>query len=182
VYEAELRQNVERRLDGDGFSSYQSLLRVKFQDDPATADFYACRVTLEYESPWEPGVFETERLWNAQTVAGRDESGAYQEGDRWFSDTELTGDTAAVDFVLYLPNAYEQATEIQPLNIRRVWVEWFNATETTHRYLESMQRQNDAKSNGFSLFPPEAIVVFSNIENGFGIFGGLSQQRFEFAP
>ncbi|MEM7371870.1 MAG: DUF4249 domain-containing protein [Bacteroidota bacterium] len=184
ILSAELKQNVARSTDIDGYTSNQSLLTVEFQDEAGIGNQYRMKVAIEYEYPDFPGepVFQELYAGAIGPVTGTDNSGAFTTNGPWLSDEGKDGQTIKEDFVIYLPNAWDEGGVPEPLNIHMMYIELYNANTDSYEYLRKLKQQEDNASNGFEFFPPEAIVVYSNVENGYGIFGGLGLGTTEFVP
>ncbi|MEM7655061.1 MAG: DUF4249 family protein, partial [Bacteroidota bacterium] len=181
IIAAELQQNVARTSDIGGFSASQSLLSLRFQDPAGVGEHYRVKLRIEYEAAWQGGEFFEEQIWGALAVTERqDEQGAYVGESAWYSDDDKDGQIVEVDFIAYLPNAYAEEAQVEDLNIRSFTVELFVANDASYEYILDYERQLDNSSGWFSLFPAESIVVFSNVEGGYGIFGGLTEQISKF--
>ncbi|MFK7920867.1 MAG: DUF4249 domain-containing protein [Bacteroidia bacterium] len=174
----ELLQNVERMTDIDGYSSSQSLLKLKIQDPPGEKNYYRLDVRMKYESIWEPGFYYWEPLWQIEgPTDGIDNSGAYTTSEIWLSDEGMDGQTIEAQFLVYLPNAYKDQSSLQPLNIDSMYVSLLTANDDTYQYARKLKQQKDAADFSIPLFPPEAIVVYNNVENGYGILGAMSRRE-----
>ena len=184
VLSVALQQNVARSTFEDGSFVHQSLLDIRFTDEAGVSDQYRTRVSIEFEIPFEPGEYVWQELWASEggAVSGKDNTGAYLSDGLWLSDAGNDGQTIDGQFLIILPNAYDQQPQPTPLNIRTVKVELVRANADSYEYLRKLKQQEDNASNGFEFFPPEAIVVYSNVTQGYGIFGGLGISEIEFAP
>lgn len=186
ISNAELIQNAGYTTDIDGYKSYQSMIKLNIQDMAGIGNHYRIKVAIEMEDPWQPDQFYVQELWDYEggPVTGRDNTGGYLTDGPWLSDTGMDGQNIPGEFIVMLPNAYDQDQGVDPtpLNIRKVFVQLFNANDDSYEYLRKLKQQEDNASNGFDFFPPEAIVVTSNIKNGYGIFGGMSITEMEFVP
>ena len=179
VYQAILNQNVYRFTDSEGFGEFQSLLSVNIKDPAGEKNFYRIKLEIEVEAPGFPdSKYRTEVFVSGPSI-GRDANGSYRTDGFWLSDEGNDGQSWVQDFVITLPNAYEPVDEIIELPVSRIFVTLYTANEDSYKYLDKLTKQNEA-NDGFELFPPEAIVVYSNVEGGFGIFGGLNVMKMEF--
>ena len=175
----ELKQNVYRFSSSEGFSESQSLLRVNIQDPSGEKNFYRIRLDIEIEVPGFPDEKYRASIFVAGPERGRDANGAYKTNGPWLSDEGRDGQSWLQDFVVTLPNAYDPGDEIMDLPISKAYLTVYSANEDSYQYLEKLAQQSES-NDGFALFPPEAIVVFSNVEGGHGIFGGLNVMEIEF--
>lgn len=184
ILTATLQQNAARSTDIDGYTVNQSLLTVEFKDEAGVSNQYRIKAAIEFEYPGFPGETMYQELWSGEIgpVTGRDNSGAYTTNGSWLSDEGKDGQTIKGEFVVLLPNAYEDGGLPDELDITMMHVELYNANADSYEYLRKLKQQEDNASNGFEFFPPEAIVVYSNVENGYGIFGGLGMGTTAFSP
>jgi hypothetical protein len=181
ILEVSLQQNVQRIAIESGYKYSQSILNVRFQDVAGSEEAYAAKLFIEYESLWQPGQYDIEEVWEVLPITGRNETGAYTGDGSWGTDEGKDGQIMEVEFLADLPNAYLPDDEFEELNIRRIFLHFYTANGDSYRYIRDLSKQNESYSGGFSFFPPEAIIVPNNIENGYGIFGGLSIQKEEYA-
>jgi hypothetical protein len=179
----EIEQNVRRKAEVDGYSQAQSLLKFKVNDPGGEKNYYFIDVTISYPSPWAPGEQYRERLWNVEgPVDGTDQSGAFTASEQWLSDGEEDGQLIEAEFLTYLPNAWDEPNLIQPLQIDTIFVTLYNANEDTYQYLRKLDQQRNSQDFDIPFFPTESIVVYNNIENGYGIFGSLTQSKQVIVP
>jgi len=173
-----LEENVKRQTDIDGYTSSQSLLKLKIQDPPGEKNYYRLYIELKYESVWEPGQYYWEQLYQIEgPVDGLDNSGAYTTTEVWLSDEGMDGQVIDASFLTYLPNAYNDPSQIAPLNIDSMYVTLLTANEDTYQYTRKLKQQRDVGDFSIPIFPPESIVVYNNIENGYGIWGAMSRKK-----
>ena len=173
-----LEENVKRQTDIDGYTTSQSLFKLKIQDPVGEKNYYRLSVRMKYESPWEPGFFYWEELYGLQgPVDGVDNSGAYTATEVWLSDEGMDGELIDASFLAYLPNAYDDPSLIQPLNIDSMYVTLLTANEDAYQYTRKLKQQRDVGDFSIPIFPPESIVVYDNIENGYGIWGVMSRKK-----
>ncbi|MEL6591600.1 MAG: DUF4249 domain-containing protein [Bacteroidota bacterium] len=174
----ELKESVKRETDIDGYTTLQSLLTLKIQDTPGEKNYYRLGGMLKYENVWDPGNFYWERLWNIQgPVDGVDNSGAYTTSELWLSDEGMDGQVIEAEFLVYLPNAWEDPNTVQPLNIDSMYITLFTANEDAFQYTRKLKQQRDNQDFSIPIFPSEAIVVYNNVENGYGILGVMNRRE-----
>ncbi|MEL7530448.1 MAG: DUF4249 domain-containing protein [Bacteroidota bacterium] len=173
-----LEENVKRQTDIDGYTSSQSLLKLKIQDPAGEKNYYRLFIRMKYESVWEPGFYYWEDMYGIQgPVDGVDNGGAYTATEVWLSDEGMDGQVIDASFLTYLPNAYEDQSLIQPLNIDSMYVTLLTANEDSYQYTRKLKQQREVGDFSIPIFPPESIVVYNNIENGYGIWGAMSRNK-----
>ena len=173
IISAEIEQNVARETSIGEFSAAQSLLHIKIKDPSLSGESYFIQIDLEYEDPIEPGLWVTESLSEvAGPVARRNHEGAYEVETAWLKDDSRSGDTVSGDILVILPYAYMERSQYKPLNIRNMLIKLHTVNEESRLYIDELFTQRD-NLDGFDIFPTESVVVYNNIENGYGIFGGL---------
>ncbi|WNJ15954.1 DUF4249 domain-containing protein [Pontibacter sp. G13] len=165
----ELRQNIAREIYEDGSKGdFQSLLSVSLTDDPETRNYYSFEIAgVIYEDSMG---FDTHLGYSSAGFAEIGGSGgAYNSGGWLLSDDDFNGSLVQLDLLLYL---YDPSSWFEPFTGQVKYVilhskvyggEWGT-------YWEKYRIQQQANS-GFDLIPPEAVIVNSNVEGGYGVLG-----------
>ncbi len=178
-----LEQNVKRKSEIDGYSQAQSLLKMKINDPAGEKNYYYLEVEISYADPNIPGFRTRELLWSIEgPVDGTDQSGAFSASSKWLSDTDQDGGTIEAEFLTYLPNAWDEPNMIQPMVIDTFFVTMYNANEDSYQYLRKLAEQRQGNDFQIPFFPSESIVVYNNIQNGYGIFSSLVRNEQVIVP
>lgn len=175
ISNVELEQNVVRQLEFD-YDVFQSLLKVEVKDSPGEENYYRFELEIEFsESSFPEDVF-MERV-EVSGPAIQAENG-YKVETQWLTDAGKDGQMIRAELLAYLPNSYAPSNEIEKLDIKTLILKVYSANKDTYTYMDKLSKQREA-GDDFSIFPSEAIVVYSNIENGYGIFGGLTSKTYK---
>jgi hypothetical protein len=144
-------------------------LAITIQDDPAETNYYSIRImntfTTEYES--SPGVFQIDTItypaWictkdiNSETNA--DPLGEICQDELFFNDINFNGSTHQFNVSVDIYQGEKLTVYIKSIN------------ESLFKYNKSFQLYQENNGNPFG----EPVQVYSNIENGIGIFSGYSE-------
>ncbi|MEL6674764.1 MAG: DUF4249 domain-containing protein [Bacteroidota bacterium] len=171
-----LEQNAYREVQPDGSGEYQSLLHITVDDPADITNFYRVgECWMGVEDPNQPNNL----IWEPVEVLGPavlSQSGGYVADGTYASDESINGQVGDLTFLVRLRNAFDDPAQIQEFAVREVAVFTETADEAYARFQEDLDLQRNSLG-GISLTAPEPIIVFSNIENGYGLLGGLVTSR-----
>ncbi|RMG55928.1 MAG: DUF4249 family protein [Bacteroidetes bacterium] len=181
VRRAWIERDVFRTVDPLGNDQgSQSLLHVEVEDPAGVGDYYEVRdVDLWYEYPgFRPGLQRETLYVPGEAVIASE--GGYAPGSRAIPDTDFDGQSGTLTFLISLPSAYDEPAMQDSLVIQSLvmTVRTFGATYAG--YLEKLDLQRETQNGGLNFFPAEAVVVPSNVEDGYGIVAGISAHRDSF--
>jgi hypothetical protein len=147
--------------------------QVSFKDDPLEINYYSLSViaTSYTTIELEPGVFETKKWENGWscTKDNINQSGSIDRNGEFCSSIFLFNDETfnGSNYTFILNKYIDETTDT-------VFVELRNMSEAYFKYRVSYEKYfQNIINNPFA----EPVQVYSNIENGFGIFGGYSSDR-----
>lgn len=169
-YRINTSSRSESRISGD-FS-----IKLEIQDPPGETNYYQLRF-------FRSGHRSGHRL-------GRDEESFYYTVEESFStqDPSISADNVD-DFIegsLTAPffkdtlfdgqtHAIELSGDYDAPEHSRFHIQVLHVSETYYEYLKSARLHESTQDNPFA----EPVSVYSNVENGYGIFAGYSSQIFE---
>lgn len=144
-------------------------ITVSFSDDGSQSNYYAISAISFAVDSFEvsPGVIETyvyESYWMCTkdfNVAGAvaDEEGEYCSDEFLISDAGFNGQTYSLKFTKYLDEMGDDLVIVLK-----------SVSEDMYKYKVSMSKYLEVQGNPFA----EPVQVYSNVNNGFGIFAGYS--------
>ena len=175
-----LERDVARVIYEDGYAEYQSLIKLDIQDKAGEANYYRLRLEIEYKL--DDGTTSVSRVWIDGPAEEDDTNGAYKAEEVWLSDKGQDGELISASFLAFLPNSYRDPSE-QPeeLEIVQMNLEVFSANEDMYLYAEGLRKQAESsEAADVPIFPQEAVVVYSNIEGGYGVWAGLAKVKKSF--
>ena len=155
-------------------------IKLEIQDPPGETNYYQIRMfaffrdefrTLDDEvvdlvSIRNEGSFSTQDpSIIADNTADEPFDGSFSGSAPFFKDTLFDGQTHAIELSSNY-NAPERT---------RLYVHVLHLSETYYEYLKSAKLHESTQDNPFA----EPMSVYSNVENGYGIFAGYSSQIFE---
>ncbi len=138
---------------------YYEYLRFRFSiNDPAdTENFYMIGFTIK-----EQWTEENSEIYSIYFLTDEPAIEEYvMDGYGIFSDESFSGQTKFMDFDLELYNF--------PSDTNILYVNFLSISKDMYMYIKTMNAQR-ANDSPFS----EPVMVYTNIVNGFGIFGGYS--------
>ncbi len=145
-------------------------VQIVFKDPPGVRNYYRFAVEMGYWEIFEDfsgGIDSTyyeEQMWILLNDPSFEGSGNNSWRDSGImTDLLFDGQTKTVD--LPVSNWFY---EFQDIRIEFVDVYFSNVSESSHYYNRSFQLYQETQGNPFA----QPVQVFSNITNGFGIFGG----------
>lgn len=145
-------------------------LAIYFTDRANEDNFYSLRI-IDSNLPGPPGseyLFFTSKepaLQGSNQFFGIDEENTFEGIEALFDDVLLDGKHNRLDITYFDWSQFGQSAEVQLLTI----------TEAQYRYALAADLQTETDDNPFA----EPVLIFSNIDNGLGIFTGfsISQRR-----
>lgn len=137
--------------------------KIKWQD-PAGENYYFLKIGYydpQYDYSYDVWFSSTDPIFSDNSDAGID--GGFEMGEGVFNDQLFDGTTKEVEvsFYTYLADSIQN----NPIYT----YELSSVSKETYMYIESVKKKVNSSS-----FLTEPVKVFSNIENGFGIFGSRS--------
>ena len=169
IVDASIDQYILREIFPDGTGRFQSLLNLTIDDPAGINNYYVIDADIEYEDPAFPGQ-ALRAFANVQGVARLGDQGVYTTDGTLFSDEEFDGQTATIQLLCELPNSFNDPASIQPLDIKKIFIYSLSASEAYARYQLKLQDQQGGLG-GINILQAEPVIVYSNIENGYGILG-----------
>lgn len=148
-------------------------IKLEIQDPPGETNYYQIRM---YHHIPRSSFFSSERYYQGpfstqdpSIAADNSDDDSFIEGEAFFiapffKDALFDGQTHAIELDNY--NVAEHT---------RVYVQVLYVSETYYEYLRSAKLHESTQDNPFA----EPLSVYSNVENGYGIFAGYSSQTFE---
>lgn len=169
IVDARIEQNVVREIFPDGRGRFQSLLQLTIDDPAGIANYYVVDADIEYEDPNFPGQ-PLRALANVSGLARLGEDGVYTSDGGLFGDEDFDGQTETIALLCELPNAFNEPADVQTLDIKTIYVYAIAADEAYARYQLNLAAQQNG-FGGITILQTEPVIVFSNIQNGYGILG-----------
>lgn len=169
-YRINTSADSESRISGD-FS-----IKLEIQDPPGETNYYQIRFFRSGhrlgrdEEPFEESFYTVEESFSTQDpsiIADNDVDDFIEELSTapFFKDTLFDGQTHVIE----LSGDYDAPEH------SRFYIQVLYVSETYYEYLKSARLHNSTQDNPFA----EPVSVYSNVENGYGIFAGYSSQTFE---
>ncbi|GAB4421729.1 MAG: hypothetical protein OHK0039_36970 [Bacteroidia bacterium] len=172
-----VEQSVAQTIDNFGNTQgFQSLVYVEIDDPAGEVNFYEFGAKLWVQDSLygsDPFVYDA-FLYGTATPGT---NGGYDFDSALPNDAGKDGQTITYVFLTYLHNAYE---EKRTIDIQSVVLTSSSYNEDYARFKEELNRQRSTNTGGFTLIPPEAVIVYSNVEGGYGIFSGITTSRDSF--
>lgn len=163
---------------GDGLVSFD----LSFQDNPETENYYLVQAYKFYND-----TFYDHDTGEKITISNKEELYLYSDDlntyqDDWglgsgvlMSDEFINGKAYTLNFKSYTSNYYYDETQdewAQPSegDTTTYYVQFYTVSKEYYLYYKSLSKHKEATDEFFM----EPVQVYSNIENGFGIFAGMS--------
>ncbi|RLD60586.1 MAG: hypothetical protein DRI95_15295 [Bacteroidetes bacterium] len=145
---------------------------LQFKDNPDTENFYFVQVykyVIFYD--WETGEETDEKFLETQYLYS-DDPNTFQEwgiGEGLLvSDELLSGKEYSLSFSSYSYTYYDSSTNEN--DSTTYYVKFHTVSKDYYQYYKTLAKHKEATDEFFM----EPVQVYNNIENGFGIFAGLS--------
>lgn len=164
-YRINTSSRSESRISGD-FS-----IKLEIQDPPGETNYYQLRFFRSgYRLGDEESFFTVEESFSTQdpSISADNDVDDLIEGlitAPFFKDTLFDGQTHAIE----LSGDYDTREHM------RFHIQVLYVSKTYYEYLKSARLHQSTQDNPFA----EPVGVYSNVENGYGIFAGYSSQTFE---
>ncbi len=139
---------------------------IKFSDDPSITNYYAIaieQITIGDFYKFSDYYFETSEIFTQNGSA--DVDGTKYGSIFLFSDATFSGGQCDFDASNYVPAESIDSTIIV--------VSLMSLSEDYFKYKLSLEKYQETAGDPFA----QPVQVYSNVENGFGIFGGYSVYR-----
>jgi hypothetical protein len=157
----------------DGSPYYEA--EIKFKDNAETSDYYEISIYNKFDANLKGYIksFNT----NDQVIVNEGDMD-YNPETLFFSDELFNGQTYKLKFKFnegYAPsgNGHYQESVSTYMAFRSVSKEYYlyRKSWTRHRYF-----QNNVDQGIYTLFKGDPVEMYTNINNGYGIFAGYNQQ------
>lgn len=158
---------IDTAHTGEQFNIY-----ITVNDNANETNYYSLVITNKVTNTWEvePGVFETSTNYYNNWICTKDidaegsadPSGEICSQELLFSDKNFNGSQHTFNVSEY----YDANTELIMVSLRSMSADLFKYRVTFSNY-----EQNSGNPFG------EPVQVYSNVENGFGIFSGYSEYQ-----
>lgn len=162
----------------NSFGEKELVATIRFQDPAAEDNFYGLEVDLDvFQITYNngTGVFDTAfidreiaYLSSANPILDNGGADSYAQ-TLTFNDAVINGQSSSIR-VSFSPGL-EGSNYFYKKTARLI-----SYSEATYNYIKSIDAYRNAEGNPFA----EPVQVFSNIEKGFGIFGGRTISGFDF--
>ena len=107
----------------------------------------------------------------------------YEAETVYIYDDDFDGERKRITLLCYMDNSTASPDEIEDYEWQEIILKCFTFTKELARYQEKSEQQMEALDiEAIGLFPSEPIVVPSNIEGGYGIFGIRVDSVYRFRP
>lgn len=170
-----IEENADTKTDEEGYTISQTLIHMDITQAANMSNYYRLGLvsTTTYEDPFNEEEFTQDVFYNTEGPAVKDVDG-YKAESPFFSGIGKEGQTLTVSFLLNLysdtggTTFFEDAEDLDLV--------LFSINEEGKKFTETFNRQIDAEELAdIPIFPRESVVVFSNVENGYGIVGEISR-------
>lgn len=180
VITGEFVREAARKVYEDGYTEIQSFFRVTIKDTAAFDNFYKLESLSITTTDFFGGGQDTVQLeiWSIEGEAMLTGDGSYESNSRFVSDESFNGQEQVIDFLITLPSYYINNQQVMDYDIFGFEGRISTSFKTYKNYIEKIELQRN-NQGGIGFLPSEPVVVDSNVENGYGIFGGSTQTRFK---
>ena len=139
-------------------------IKLEIQDPPGETNYYQIRMFAFFRSERLEGSFSTQ---DPSIIADNAADEPFTEfyTAPFFKDTLFDGQTHEIE----LSSNYNVPEHT------RLFLQILDISETYYEYVKSAELHEFTQENPFA----EPVSVYSNVENGYGIFAGYSSQIFE---
>lgn len=175
----EFIKEAGRKVYEDGYTEIQSLFRMTIKDTVLFDNFYKLEnlsfTTTDFFGGGEDSVLI--EIWNINGEAELAVDGSFESNSNFVSDETFNGQEKTIDFLITMP-MFSAGNDL----ITDYDIFGFEGTISTSfkpykNYIEKIDLQRNSQG-GIDFLPSEPVVVDSNVENGYGFFGGSTQTRF----
>ncbi len=179
ITQAEVAQNAFRKVYGDGYAEYQSLLRITVDDPAAIENFYRINhLQITVRNTFEPSIPDSIFTMDiyVEGVAEEAGDGGYEALESYGKDETFDGTSGTIDFLCYLPTSDLAPNEIFDMEFTELIITSLSANADWYQYIDKVNLQRGSDIDDIGLFPSESVVVYTNVENGYGIFGAATKK------
>ncbi len=153
-------------------------IRIKF-DDPSETNFYRINFKRSMKEPdWSTVEDELDSIWTNypdwvmyQDANNSMESGYSSTSSMLISDYYFNGNEHTID--VFLDDYYFQEGYYNEQNAHLV-IEFYTVSKEYFYFASSLENYNN--SDDFALFASQPVQIFTNIENGLGVFASYASQ------
>jgi hypothetical protein len=149
----------------------EKIFKIKFNDDPLNTDYYEILILAEFEGP-NAGQHYRERIQLQST------NPAVHNGEVETDENDYRSGFVFNDALLAETNELEFKSSHYLQNAIRLIVCLRTLSEDAYKYESTSQLQHETSDNPFA----QPAGVYSNIENGFGIFAGYGESKYVIQP
>lgn len=169
-----------RKVYEDGYTEQQSLFRLTIKDTAAFDNFYKLEslffTSLDLFGPGEDTVLM--QVYNLQGEAMLAGDGSLESTSRFVSDETFSGQEKTIDFLVSMPYIFINNTPVIDYDIFGFEGVVSTSFKPYKNYIEKLELQRSSQ-DGIGFLPSEPVVVDSNIENGYGMWGGSTRTAFK---
>lgn len=152
-------------------------IRIKF-DDPSETNFYRINFKQSMKEPDWNTVDELDSIWTSypnwvmyQDANNSLESGYSSTSSMLISDYYFNGNEHTID--VFVDDYYFQNGYYDEQNAHLV-IEFHTVSMEYYYFASSLENYNN--SDEFALFASQPVQIFTNIENGLGVFASYASQ------
>ena len=164
---------------GDEYSTLNKV-SVRFLD-PSGASFYLIRIINKLDDPFSMGSTKTVNFNTtdpsilSSSIGGGDAANdaSIYLSDALFDDALFEGELKTVNLEFHNWNYFDQGDE----STDSYYLQFSTISKDYFEYLTSYQAHSNYSGGG--LFAGEPVQVFTNVQNGLGIFGSSNTQSIE---
>ncbi|MEZ4685630.1 MAG: DUF4249 family protein [Bacteroidia bacterium] len=161
--------------DFDGYIYHSSVARIQLAAQQPQGLFYTVRVSAEYTYPLDSSLRDTTPFYLEGSLTTWSQASAEYSSSNWAGnqpdntlDFSIGGEVNRVFYV----NGEE--VDWKP---SKIFVEMIATDEATYRYLNGIEKQRESDP-GNPFYPSEAIIVPSNVDGAYGVFGGIVRRSY----
>ena len=161
------------------FDQKEQTVTLKFQDPAGIDNFYGIQLDLERyyrifnnsQNRWDTTLNYTDRMYLSSSNPIVDNSGPDS-----YSQTLTLKDNLTDGQLQTITFSYTNYNSVTTNEFEIKKIKLLSFTENTYKYSKSIETYQSVEGNPFA----EPVQVFTNIEGGFGIFGGQSLSEISF--
>ncbi|MEZ4851632.1 MAG: DUF4249 domain-containing protein [Bacteroidia bacterium] len=181
VTKAEIVQDIyiyQYSVNGEVYGNGQSRIDVTV-DDPAGPNYYDFEVAIElFDSTFNNLVYYQLDIQNNMVF---DPEGGYYGDQLPMTDEDFDGGEGKMELLTWLPEEYGLLKDRKPLDIRKIYIQAISLSPDYYEFKRKFELQRENRGNDdLGIIPSEAIIIYSNVEGGYGIVAGFNEGVFEF--
>lgn len=158
--------------DPDGYTYEESSLTVEINDPPGEENFYKAELNISVKDSSGITLYEDHIYYLGASYSGVGGAGGHVIDGEWWSDSNFDGQNFNALFVFDQPYLLGENNNEDYVVTLKATI--YSANRDVFLHLDKVNKQREAAYSGIEIFPPEAIVLYSNVKNGYGVFGGLN--------